>query len=201
MRERTYAPNNLKKIRKARGVTLDELAARMVPESTASTIAKLENRVMGFTLDYVLSAARALGVQPSEIVEEGGIQTTRVLPVIGSISAGSWQEAVVITDEFMPVPSHLKGANLFVLRPDGTSMNLICTGPTGFVVVDPDQRDLVDGKTYALMNGDGETTWKSFSAGTMQLLPCSTDPAHQPISIGSTPFTVIGRVIYAGQEL
>lgn len=201
MRERVYAPNNLKRIRKSLGITLEELAARMVPESTASTIAKLENRSMGLTVDYVLSAAKALGVHPSDIMEDGGIEPVRIIPLVGSVAAGQWREAVEMADEYIPIPAHLKGDNLFGLRPKGRSMDKICSGPRSFVVVDPDQRDLVDGKTYVLMNGDGESTWKTFSAATMQFLPCSNDPEHQAIPIGSLPFTIVGRVVFAGQEL
>ncbi len=200
MRERVYARNHLKRIRKALGVTLDELAARMEPESTASTIAKLENRGMGFTLDYVMSIAKALGVPPTDILDGGAIQATRLAPVIGRVSAGRWQEAVAMSEETIAIPGHLRGENLFVLRPEGDSMDRICS-EDGFIVVDPDQRDLIDKKYYVLTNGEHEALFKQFSANPLQLLPCSTNPDHKPIPLGAEPFVVIGRVVYVGQEL
>lgn len=200
MRERVYAPNNLKRIRNSLGITLDELAERMDPPSTASTIAKLENRSMGCTIDYVLSIARALGVAPADLISDGSVGETRVVPVVGRVSAGQWREAVAMSEESIAIPGHLRGDNLFVLRPDGDSMDLVCR-EGGFLVVDPDQRDLLDKKFYVIANGDHCVTFKQFSVNPLQLNPCSTNPEHKPIPLGSMPFVVVGRVIYVGQEL
>lgn len=200
MDRRTYAQNRIKQIRKARGISLEALGAAMENELTASTVAKLENSKMALSADYMLDIARALQCSPMDLLVEGG-EPVRTAPVIGRVSAGTWQEAIEVAEEFMPIPAHLNGPHLFVLRPDGDSMDRIVTGPDGFIVVDPDQRDLVDKKYYVVMNGDGEATFKQFCANPLQLLPCSTNPAHVPIALGATPFTVIGRVVYVGQEL
>ena len=79
-------------------------------------------------------------------------------------------------------------------------MNLVCR-EGGFVVVDPDQTDLIDRKYYVVATGDHATLFKQFRAEPMELVPCSTDRSHSPIRIGSLPFTVIGRVVYVGSEL
>jgi SOS-response transcriptional repressor LexA len=79
-------------------------------------------------------------------------------------------------------------------------MDTICHAG-GFIVVDPDQRDLIDKKYYVVTNGDHEATFKQFCADPLSLVPCSTNPLHQPIPLGSEPFRVIGRVVYVGQEL
>lgn len=180
---------------------MEALGGAMAHELTASTIAKLEGRKMAFSADYLLDMANVLQVSPTELL----LKTTeaRVLPVVGKIAAGNWREAVEMSDETIPVPDHLDGANLFVLRPDGDSMDRIVPEGSdgGFVVVDPDQRDLVDRKFYVVMNVEGECTFKQFSQNPLALLPCSTNPVHQPIPIGAAPFTVIGRVVYVGQEL
>jgi repressor LexA len=127
----------------------------------------------------------------------------RMLPVVGTIAAGNWQEAIELSDESMPVPATLRGANLFVMRPTGDSMDLIVPddGDGGFIVVNPDERDLIDRKCYVVMNELGECTFKRFSANPLALMPCSSNPTHTPIMIGTQPFTVLGRVIYVGREL
>ena len=200
MRERTYASNNIKRLRQAAGLTLDELAARMEPESTASTVAKLENRKMACSVDYILAIAKVLEVPPSEIISEGPVNNVRFIPLVGNVAAGRWQDAVAVSEQSLAIPSHLRGANLFALRPEGDSMDRICSDG-GFIVVDPEQRDLLDKKFYVIMNDEGECTFKQFSLNPLQLVPCSTNQEHQPIPLGQSPFSVIGRVIYVGQEL
>lgn len=197
---RIYAANRIKELRQAKGLSLEEVGARMRADLTASTISKLENRRMALSLDYLVDIASVLEVPPSEIIQSFGISGIRTIPVAGRIAAGNWRESVQMSDESISVPQHLAGSSLFALRPFGDSMDrLVQDG--GFIVVDPEDRELRDRKFYAVANGDGETTFKQFSANPMQLLPCSTNPEHQPIPLGSEPFTVIGRVIYVGQDL
>ena len=79
-------------------------------------------------------------------------------------------------------------------------MNLLIE-PDGYVVVDPDMRDLIDGKVYAVMNGSAETTVKRYRENPPRLVPCSSNPEHKDIAIGREPFTVIGRVVFRASEL
>lgn len=201
-RTRTYAPNRIRELRTAAGLTLDAFGAAMASELTGSTIAKLENRSMALSADYIMEMAQVLGCDPSEILGGMGGQA-RMLPVVGRIAAGNWQEAIETSDESIPVPASLRGPNLFVMRPVGDSMDLIVPddGDGGFIVVNPDDRDLIDRKFYVVMNDLGECTFKRFSANPLALLPCSSNPTHVPIMIGTAPFTVLGRVIYVGREL
>lgn len=201
-RTRTYAPNRIRELRLAAGLTLDGLGAAMRSELTGSTIAKLENRSMALSADYIIELAEALEVAPADILGVPG-SGARLLPVVAKIAAGNWQEAIELSDETIPVPASLKGANLFVMRPSGDSMDLIVPddGDGGFIVVNPDDRDLIDRKCYVVMNQLGECTFKRFSASPLALMPCSSNPNHSPIMIGTEPFTVLGRVIYVGREL
>lgn len=200
MSERIYAPNRLKELRRSRKISLEEFGARMRSHLTASTVAKLENRKMALSVDYLLEAADVLGVSPADIIGDDSIEGVRIVPVVGRIAAGNWQEAVSVSGESIAVPAHLAGKRLFALRPLGDSMDRI-VADGGFIVVDPDDRELRDRKFYAVMNGDGETTFKQFQANPLALLPCSSNPAHGAIPLGEKPFKVIGRVIYAGQDL
>ena len=123
---------------------MEALGGAMAHDLTASTIAKLEGRKMALSADYLLDMANVLQVGPTDLLLKTA--GARVLPVAGRIAAGNWREAVEMSEESIPVPDHLMGANLFVLRPDGDSMDRIVPEGSdgGFVVVDPDQRDLLD---------------------------------------------------------
>lgn len=200
MTTRIYAANNIKRLRAASGLSLEETGARMRSELTASTVAKLENRKMALSVDYVLELAEVFGVPPEAVLPGTNVEGVRVVPIVGRIAAGNWQEAIAVSDESIAIPSHLRGANLFALRPAGDSMDRVVK-EGGFIVVDPDDRELRDKKFYVIMNGGAEATFKQFCANPMQLLPCSTNPEHKPIPLGSEPFVVVGRVVYAGQEL
>lgn len=196
---RIYAPNRIAELRIAKGLTQQDVADRIGGTTTKGTVSKLEKRTMGCTVDHIFDLARALEVDPSEIivkVEPGA----REVPLLGRVAAGNWREAIADADEFVAVPEKISGKNLFALRVDGDSMNTIV--PDGsIIVVNPDDLDLVDGRVYVIANGHHETTFKQFSANPPRLLPCSTNPVHQPIEIGREPFITVGRVSYASFRL
>ena len=181
---------------------MEQVGALLRPEITLATVAKLETGQISLTLDYINDFARVLDTTPIEIISvdasDGG--SMRMLPVLGDIAAGNWAEELAQTGDFIPVAPDIAGPNAFALRPRGDSMDKIVQDG-GFVVIDPDQRELIDGKAYAVRNGAGEATCKAFRASPPRLEPCSTNPAHQPIIIGSEPFVAIGRVVFAGMML
>lgn len=195
------AGDNIKRLRKDRGLSQEELAAR-VSEITGkdvsiATISKIEKGQMGVKLDWYEMIAEALGISLHEIIAATPV---RLLPIIGQIAAGHWSEAIEDPEGWMPGPADLGGPHAFALRAVGDSMDRI-VGEGGYIVVDPDLRDLAVGKVYAVRNVEGETTFKQYSAEPPQLVPCSNNPKHRPIPIGQDPFVVIGRVIWAGSPL
>jgi len=196
---REYAPNNIRKIRKAKGLSMEELGARMPSGLTMSFIGKLENGKAALSLDYIQEIAEVLQVPAAALFSEA-LGNVSIIPVIGAVSAGNWGEAVLESNEYVPAPANIKGENLFALRPRGDSMNLIAP-EGGFVIVDPSMRDLMNGKVYVVMNGDNETTFKRYFTDPARLEPVSDNPAHVPITLGNEPFMVVGRVIYAGANL
>lgn len=192
---RKYAPNRIRELRKARGITMEQLGADMSPEITLATVQKLETGQMGLTLDYINDIARVLGVAPQEIIAGVG-GSARVVPLLGAIAAGNWADEIEITDEYVVAPRDAGGVRTFALRPMGDSMNKLVP-EDGYICVDPDDVDLIDGKTYAIRSDMGEATFKRFHASPPRLEPCSTNPSHVTIPLGRVPFTVIGRVTYA----
>jgi len=75
----------LREIRKAKGLTLQEVAERIRPEpTTAQTIGRLETGVRTLTLDWVHRIADAMQVDPAELISlpQGGD-----IPIDGAVSA------------------------------------------------------------------------------------------------------------------
>ncbi len=192
----------IQQLRKERGLTQEELAARIAEDSASrfsggvhlTSISKIENGKTRLTLDWVGAIARALKVTPHEII---GPASIRFVPWIGQIAAGNWSEAIEHPSGYIPAAADVGGPNCFALQPVGDSMDRIVV-EGGWIIVDPDQRDLIDRKLYAVRNAEGETTFKQYQADPPALLPCSSNPAHQPIPLGREPFTVIGRVTWVG---
>lgn len=196
-RDSRPTPNRIREVRKQRGMTMQELGEKAGMHYT--TVAKIERSQRGLKLNYLAAIAAALGVKPIDLI--GGapdVMPIRMVPLVGKIAAGNWSEA--IEDPIGTVPAPVGGPNAFALRPDGDSMDLI-VGPDSYIVVDPDEFELRDGKVYAMKNGDGETTFKRFRAEPPRLEPCSSNPEHKPIPFGREPLTTIGRVVWQGSEL
>lgn len=190
--------NNIRQLRKERGWSLQELAARIEGAPHYTTVQKLERNVRGLNTEWMGKLAKAFGVSPEALIVSNDRPVARMVPLIGNIAAGAWQEAIHDPMGYVVAPPG--GPHVFALRPSGTSMNRVIM-PDAYVLVDPDQKALQDGKIYAVRNDQGETTVKYYRAEPPRLEPSSTDPTHQPIAIGEEPFTIVGRVVWQGQEL
>jgi len=125
--------------------------------------------------------------------EQSG-ETVRFIPLLGSVPAGSFREAVKNAKGHIPVPDASVPPNAYALDPDGDSMDLLVP-PNTRIIVDPDDLDLYPGRYYVVQNQDGETTFKRYEADPARLVPCSSNPAHKDIPIGREPFDIKGRVI------
>lgn len=60
--------NNIRTVRRAKGLTLDEVAKRCDPATTAQTIGRLETGTRTLSLDWMNRIAAALGVDAAELV-------------------------------------------------------------------------------------------------------------------------------------
>jgi repressor LexA len=120
----------------------------------------------------------------------------RTIPVIGQVAAGAWREAVQTTTATMPSPDPNIAGNAFALDIVGDSMDKVVQDG-GRVIVEPDDKALFPKRLFVVLNDQGETTFKRFQADPARLDPCSSNPKHKPIMIGSGEgFTVVGRVTW-----
>lgn len=183
--------NRIRELREAAGYTRAKLAE--MADTTANQLVKLENGDRRLSDHWAARLAPHLNVQAFELMMPAGARVEiRWVPLVGEISCGNWGEAVEHSGQM--VPTSMGGPRSFALRPSGDSMDKIVS-EDGFVVVDPDQSQLIDGRLYAVMNDAGETTAKRYHATPPRLEPCSTNPEHQPIVVGQDGFKVIGRVV------
>ena len=185
--------NRIKELREAAGLSQPELAKRV--GTTKNQLGKLERSQRRLSDHWAERLAPHLGVAAYELFmpEGSGLDLARLVPLVGVIPCGNWREAVESADG--SVPTVAKGGNVFALKTVGDSMDLLSILDGGYVFIDPDDRDLIDGRVYAVMNGESETTVKRYNASPARLVPCSSNPEHREIEIGKEPLMVIGRVV------
>ncbi|HEX2594786.1 MAG TPA: XRE family transcriptional regulator [Rhizomicrobium sp.] len=186
-------------LRREKGLSMEQLGNLIGVHFT--TIAKIERSMRGLSSDLRDQIAKALDVAPGDIVDGAPKhKPVTMVPLLGRIAAGSWKEAVAAGDPEAWLPAPGSGPNAFGLIPDGDSMDLV-VGPNSMIVVDPDQFELLDGRIYAIQNGEGESTFKRFRSDPPRLEPCSSNPMHKEIVLGREPFTVIGRVTWQASRM
>lgn len=184
-------PNRVRALRAEKGWSLAELAERT--GTTASQIMKLEKSQRRLDFDWVRRLAAAFEMSETELI--GGTPSAAnnpfLIPLIGEIAAGNWREAIQHHEALIYPPVEGLSDMAFALRTKGDSMDKIIPDG-GYVVIDPAEADLREGRIYAVMNSEGETTIKRFRSDPARLEPCSTNPDHQAISLGREAFTVVG---------
>jgi repressor LexA len=156
-------------------------------------------RLLGLTPDKVskiIHGRRALRLdEANRLIRYFGLDATEpaaLLPIVGLVSAGAWQEGFERVIGYMPSPDRKLSRDAFAVIIEGDSMDLVAKAGEA-IIVDPGDRDLVPGAYYVVRNGDGETTFKQYRDNPARLEPCSTNGAHKAIFPGRDGFTVIGR--------
>jgi len=189
--------NRIRELRDAKGLTAEQLAELAGTKKTQ--LGKLERGERRLSDHWATRLAPHLGVQPYELLMPAGmVIKVHYLPVIGQVSCGNWLEAIEDTTDY--VPTTYDSQNAFALRPIGESMNKIIR-EGGFIVVDPDLVDLIDGKYYVVMNSQGEATAKQYKGNPARLVPCSSNPSYKEIAVGREHFTVVGQIVRREEPL
>lgn len=189
--------NRIRALRKERGISQVELVELLGGDVPQATVSKLESGRMTLSHAWITRFAAALNVTPAEIIADFPL---RLVPIVGDIAAGSFSEAIENVEGQLPIPPQIGGPHCIALRTQGDSINRIANDGD-YLVVDLDDRALQHGRLYAFMNGDGEASVKRYCVDPPRLMPDSTNPAHQPLVVGESPFVVLGRVVYVTKVL
>lgn len=83
--------NSIRSVRRARGLTLDAVAARCDPPTTAQTIGRLETGTRTLSIDWLNRIAAALDVDAAELVRIPTDSQTMVTALIGPDGADAPQ--------------------------------------------------------------------------------------------------------------
>ncbi|WP_448582293.1 helix-turn-helix domain-containing protein [Thermaurantiacus sp.] len=75
--------SRLRELRKARGMTLAELAARCSPPTTAVTIGRLETGMRQLSLPWMERLAAALGIEPADLLPSQSTTSLAVAAILG----------------------------------------------------------------------------------------------------------------------
>lgn len=93
--------NRIRDIRRQKGLTLAEVAARCVPPTTAQTIGRLETGMRNLSLGWMNRIGPALGVEPGMLVRPDDAATPRIVARLGENGAEALpapRDAVTFTD-------------------------------------------------------------------------------------------------------
>lgn len=87
----------IREVRKAKGLTLQEVADRCDPPTTAQTIGRLETGTRTVSVDWLNRIADALGVEASELVELPEQSTVPVAATLGADGAYALRQPASLT--------------------------------------------------------------------------------------------------------
>lgn len=187
--------NRIREIRKAKGLTLQQLAD--LAGTTHQTVQRLEKAERKLSQEWMERIGRALGVPPAVLLPTGGqIFEPSDAPFVrldirGEVQAGNWREAVELpVDErkVVHVPRPDGHRRYFGMIARGTSMDLLYPDGTILVCVPIGDYDhaLAHGLKVIVERRDDhglfEATVKELrqhADGSVWLWPRSTDPLHQ----------------------
>src|SRR4051812_46847767 len=87
----------IREVRRARGLTLEEVGARCRPPTTAQTIGRLETGTRTVSVGWLNRIAAALGVEAQDLVEGGARAELKVVAVLGASGATApRKESIVV---------------------------------------------------------------------------------------------------------
>lgn len=193
MPETRFDPDLVRRTLKERGISVEKFsqAVGLPHRSAANKIFKGERRVQ---IDEATRIYQYLGLIPIEH------DSVRVVPVIGLTAAGHWREAVEMPVGKMMVPSSVAGPRSFAVEVKGDSMDLLIEDG-GWVVVDPDDKELRPGKSYLLQNGEHEVTVKRYQKLPARFEPVSSNDEHTGFLASDCDPIILGRVVWKGSRV
>ncbi|HEY8593099.1 MAG TPA: helix-turn-helix domain-containing protein [Sphingomicrobium sp.] len=87
----------IREVRRARGLTLDDVARRCDPPTTAQTIGRLETGTRTVSVGWLNRIANALGVDAQDLVAGGGdVSELNVVAILGPGGAAAPRKAAIV---------------------------------------------------------------------------------------------------------
>ena len=86
----------IREVRRARGMTLDDVARRCEPPTTPQTIGRLETGTRTVSVGWLNRIARALGVEAQDLVEGGGSAELKVAAILGPGGATAPRRTAIV---------------------------------------------------------------------------------------------------------
>ncbi|QEH81022.1 LexA family transcriptional regulator [Sphingomonas sp. C8-2] len=182
-------PDEIRAAMAARGLTVRQLAglAKMNENHLTKSLGAAGRRFTVSEMDRI----RAVLIDDDDPNAEP--PQIRTIPLLGEVPAGALAPALQRAGRRLAVSDPETPPRAYALTVRGDSMDLIV--PDGStLVIDPDDLKLWPGRRYVVQTEDGQTTFKEFQADPARLVPCSSNPEHKEIMLGSEPVKVLGRV-------
>lgn len=85
----------IREVRKARRMTLEDVARACTPPTTPQTIGRLETGMRTVSLGWLNRIAAALGVSPTDLVDHPASEQLEVLALVGNAGASAPRKATV----------------------------------------------------------------------------------------------------------
>ncbi len=86
----------IREVRRARGLTLDDVARRCVPPTTAQTIGRLETGTRTVSIGWLNRIARALEVEAQDLVDGGEASELPVVALLGAGGATAPRKSAIV---------------------------------------------------------------------------------------------------------
>ena len=86
----------IREVRRARGMTLDDVARKCEPPTTPQTIGRLETGTRTVSLGWLNRIAKALGVDAQDLVQAGDAAELKVAAVLGPGGAIAPKRAAIV---------------------------------------------------------------------------------------------------------
>ena len=86
----------IREVRRARGMTLDDVARACVPPTTPQTIGRLETGTRTVSVGWLNRIARALGVEAQDLVDRDDAAELKVAALLGRSGAAAPKRAAIV---------------------------------------------------------------------------------------------------------
>src|SRR5579884_4054249 len=103
----------IREVRRARGMTLDDVARRCDPPTTPQTVGRLETGTRTVSVGWLNRIAKALGVEAQDLVEGGETAELKVAALLGPGGAMAPRRAAIV------VPPRVENGQVAILVAGG----------------------------------------------------------------------------------